>query len=95
MGFQAAPFREALSCSLDILGAEPLAETTDEEGRRVWTFPPLDRRAETDPSWASTLDTLRAPRKSKGPRNNKPRRIFVKVPLPFTGHHSRDLCQQV
>ena len=32
-------------------------------GRPVWTFPPLDRRAETDASWAATLDTLRAPRK--------------------------------
>ncbi len=62
-GFEAAPFREALSCSLEILGAESLVETVDEEGRRVWTFPPLDRRAETDPSWAATLDTLRAPRK--------------------------------
>jgi superfamily II DNA or RNA helicase len=61
-GFEPAPFRDALSCSLELLGAEPLAETTDEEGRRVWTFPPLDRRAETDPSWATTLDTLRAPR---------------------------------
>ena len=27
-------------------------------------FPPLDRRAETDASWAATLDTLRAPRKT-------------------------------
>ena len=27
-------------------------------------FPPLDRRAEADPSWAATLDTLRAPRKT-------------------------------
>ncbi len=36
---------------------------SDEHGRPVWTFPPLDRRAETDPSWAATLDTLRAPRK--------------------------------
>jgi hypothetical protein len=26
-------------------------------------FPPLDRRTGTDPSWAATLDTLRAPRK--------------------------------
>jgi len=51
------------SCSLQLLGAEPLAETTDEHGHRVWTFPPLDRRAETDPSWGATLDTLRAPRK--------------------------------
>jgi hypothetical protein len=29
----------------------------------VWIFPPLDRRAETDPSWAATLDTLRVPRR--------------------------------
>ena len=63
VGFEAAPFREALSCSLELLGAEPLVEAADEEGRRVWTFPPLDRRGETDPSWAATLDTLRAPRK--------------------------------
>jgi superfamily II DNA or RNA helicase len=62
-GFEAAPFRDALSCSLELLKAEPLAEARDAEGRSVWTFPPLDRRAETDPSWAATLDTLRAPRK--------------------------------
>ena len=62
VGFDPEPFREALSCSLELFGAEPLRETTDEEGRRLWTFPPLDRRAETDPSWAATLDTLRAPR---------------------------------
>src|SRR5207247_3319639 len=62
-GFDAAPFRDALSCSLELIGAEPLAESADEVGRRVWTFPPLDRRTGTDPSWASTLDTLRSPRK--------------------------------
>src|SRR5439155_56007 len=39
-GFEAAPFRDALSCSLELIGAEPLAETIDEAGRRVWTFPP-------------------------------------------------------
>jgi superfamily II DNA or RNA helicase/DNA-binding transcriptional regulator YiaG len=61
--FEPAPFREALSCSLELLGVEPLAETADDEGRRVWTFPSLDRRAETDASWATTLDTLRAPRR--------------------------------
>lgn len=62
-GFEAAPFRDALSCSLRILGAQPLVETTDGDGRPVWTFPPLDSRAGTDPSWAATLDTLRVPRK--------------------------------
>lgn len=63
-GFEAEPFRDALSCSLALLGAGPLQESRDEHGRRVWTFPPLDRRAGTDPSWAATLDALRAPRKS-------------------------------
>jgi superfamily II DNA or RNA helicase len=61
-GFEAAPFRDALSCSLELLGAERLAEATDDEGRPVWTFPPLGRRAQADASWAATLDSLRAPR---------------------------------
>lgn len=62
--FQSEPFKDALSCSLELLGAEPLKESTDEDGRKIYSFPPLDRRAETDPSWAATLDTLRAPRKT-------------------------------
>ena len=62
--FDAAPFRDALSCSLELLGALPLEEGEDENGRPVWSFPPLDQRAATDPSWAATLDTLRVPRKS-------------------------------
>jgi len=62
VGFEAAPFRNALSCSLELLGSGPLEEGRDEHGQPVWTFPPLDRRAGTDPSWAATLDTLRAPR---------------------------------
>ncbi len=61
--FEAAPFRDALSCSLELLGADRLEQATDDAGRPVWTFPPLDRRAETDGSWAATLDTLRTPRK--------------------------------
>jgi superfamily II DNA or RNA helicase len=61
--FEATAFRQALSCSLEILGAEPLAEMTEERGRRAYTFPRLDRRAAADPTWAATLDTLRAPRK--------------------------------
>jgi superfamily II DNA/RNA helicase len=64
VAFDPTAFRDALSCSLELLGAKPLAETTDEDGRRIWTIPPLDRRAETDVSWAATLDTLRAPRKT-------------------------------
>jgi superfamily II DNA or RNA helicase len=62
-GFESAPFQEALSCSLEILGADPLIEGKDENGRPVWTIPPLDQRVASDPSWTATLDTLRAPRK--------------------------------
>ena len=61
-GFAPEPFRNALSCSLEILGAPPLTENRDEQGNTTWTFPPLARRAATDPSWTSTLDSLRAPR---------------------------------
>ena len=61
--FDPTKFRDALSCSLELLGSGSLVENTDDEGRRTWTFPPLDRKAETDPSWAATLDTLRSPRK--------------------------------
>lgn len=63
-GFEAAPFRDALSCALELLGVEPLRQSTGEDGEPLWTFPPLDRRAETDASWAATLDTLRAPRQT-------------------------------
>jgi len=65
VAFEAEPFRDALSCSLELLGAEPLRESRDEHGRVVYEFPPLDQRAETDASWAATLDTLRAPRGTK------------------------------
>lgn len=61
-GFDAAPFRDALSSALEILGVPPLAETTDSHGRPAFAFPRLDRRSGADPSWAATLDTLRAPR---------------------------------
>ena len=64
VGFAAAPFRNAITCSLELLGAEPLTEGRDDAGNAVWAFPPLDRRAATDPSWTATLDTLRTPRKA-------------------------------
>jgi len=62
-GFEEGAFRDALSSSLELLGAEPLAADSDEEGRKVWTFPALDRKEYADPSWTATLDTLRTPRK--------------------------------
>ena len=60
--FDEQPFRDALSCSLELLGAPPLQQRQDEHGHTVWAFPPLERRAATDPSWTATLDSLRPPR---------------------------------
>ncbi len=64
VGFDPEPFRDAISCSLELLGAEPLTAERDDAGNPVWSFPALDRRAETDASWTATLDTLRSPRKA-------------------------------
>jgi len=67
VGFDASAFREALSCSLEILGAPGLQPTTDRLGNAAWSFPRLDRVAEADPSWTATLDTLRSPRRRDQP----------------------------
>ena len=61
--FEPEPFRDALSCSLEMLGAPPLTQEEDDGRSSRWTFPALDRRSGADPSWAATLDALRAPRK--------------------------------
>ena len=63
VGFAAAPFRDALSCSLQMLHTEGLREERDDDGVERWVFPPLEQLAVTDASWLSTLDTLRAPRR--------------------------------
>ena len=61
--FDATPFRDALSCSLELLGAPPLVPSADTDGNAAWRFPRLERRAATDPTWTTTLDSLRVPRK--------------------------------
>ena len=80
VNFSKAPFREAINCSLDLLGAPPLIETSN-NGQKVWKFPALEQRAASDPSWISTLDSLRVPRKidQKIPewRSNAPIRPIV------------------
>ncbi len=62
--FEAEPFRDAMSCSLELVGAAPLREDHTEDGSPIWTFPPLDAKARADASWTATLDTLRSPRKT-------------------------------
>ena len=62
--FAAEPFRDALSCSLELMGAAPLQQRRAEDGDAIWMFPPLAGKAQADASWTATLDTLRAPRKT-------------------------------
>ncbi|MDC0674428.1 DISARM system SNF2-like helicase DrmD [Nannocystis radixulma] len=67
LGLSDDHFRGALSAALELLGAEPLAPLDDsaqsDPARARWRLPALDRRAGADPSWAATLDALRAPRR--------------------------------
>ena len=56
--FDEDAFRDALSCSLEMLNMGPLREHRDAAGRVVWALPPI-----ADPRWVTTLDSLRSPRK--------------------------------
>jgi Helicase conserved C-terminal domain len=65
LGLDDHHFREAISASLEILGATPLApvdtnEACEEKSTARWTLPPLDQRS--DHTWTNTFDTLRSPR---------------------------------
>jgi SNF2 family DNA or RNA helicase len=68
LGFEDRHFRDAISASLEILEAKPLEPVLEREALANpdlarWEIPALDERLGTDPTWATTLDTLRAPRK--------------------------------
>jgi ERCC4-related helicase len=67
LGLDNEHFRETLSVSLELLGAQSLAPVdaaaavADLE-RSPWVLPALDQQAGADSTWANTLDTLRRPR---------------------------------
>lgn len=70
LGLEEEHLRGALSVSLEMLGAEALApldaqEVVKQGDKARWVIPALNERAGSDPNWASTLDTLRTPRKKK------------------------------
>ena len=46
--FSPEPFRDAMSCALELLGAAPLQEGRTEDGQPIWTFPSLAGKARTD-----------------------------------------------
>jgi SNF2 family DNA or RNA helicase len=65
IGLTEQHFRSAISSSLRLVGAEPLRPESpgnEEDGPARYVFPALDQREGADPTWADTMDTLRAPR---------------------------------
>ena len=67
LGLDDRHFRDTLSVALEIMGSEPLkpidaTAAIEDEDRSQWSVPALDQQAGADPTWATTLDTLRSPR---------------------------------
>ncbi len=63
IAFDVDNFRSAISCSLEMVGGEPLAEvSSDESGTQRFVFPAMDQRKGADPTWADTMDSLRGRR---------------------------------
>ncbi|MDV3001112.1 MAG: RNA polymerase-associated protein RapA [Chroococcopsis gigantea SAG 12.99] len=68
LGLDDQHFRDAISASLEILGVPALTPVDVKEAcnnpvTARWTIPALDQRTGADPTWSTTLDTLRTPRK--------------------------------
>jgi len=68
IGLDDRHFRDAISASLETVGGGGLTAASDAEAaadpdRARWLLPHLHERKGADPTWAATLDTLRAPRK--------------------------------
>ena len=62
-------FRSAISCALQLMHADPLkplprGDDWDKPIER-FEFPALDQRQGADPTWAETMDTLRAPAEAR------------------------------
>jgi hypothetical protein len=70
IGMSKEHFQDAISCALEMIGAPGLSTSkpADQSGPERAEFPPLDQRDGADPTWADTMDTLRAPRQ----RGQKP-----------------------
>ena len=68
IGLDEAHFRSAISCALELMGAQPLNPVDGAEGGPPrYSFPAIEQQEGADPTWADTMDTLRAPK----PRDQK------------------------
>jgi len=61
LGFDDDPFREALNCSLDLLGVSGLKQGRDGKGQPCWLLEDAEAlvSSSNDRSWEHTLDSLR------------------------------------
>ncbi len=91
IGLDEVQLRDALSCSLDLLEAEPLREAPTPAGEPTrYIFPNLQVRKGSDPTWGATLDTLRTPPEPGQPlyewrRESSLRPVIFKAPDGFDG----------
>ncbi len=90
IGLDQNQLRDALSCSLELLGAEPLKQTPAPANSPTrFVFPNLDTRHGADPTWSVTLDTLRAA-PQQGPRNFQWRKESPIRPVVFNAPEGID-----
>jgi hypothetical protein len=82
IGLENEALKDALSCSLELMGAQPLASMEKSSGIERFSFPNLAERFGTDPTWSLTLDTLRAPPEN-GARDFSWRRESAIRPVVF------------
>jgi SNF2 family DNA or RNA helicase len=62
IGLDQESLRDAISCSLEMLGVDPLIEGGQPKGEpQRFQFPDLLEKLGGDPTWTTTLDTLRKP----------------------------------
>ena len=89
-------FRSAISCALQMMHADPLKPLArgDDWDKPIdrFAFPALDQRQGADPTWAETMDTLRAPRN----RDQKPWEWRRESPIrPVVLHDTGTMDQDV
>ncbi|HMF38734.1 MAG TPA: hypothetical protein VKF17_19000, partial [Isosphaeraceae bacterium] len=89
-------FRSAISCALQMMHADPLKPLArgDDWDKPIdrFAFPALDQRRGADPTWAETIDTLRAPRN----RDRKPWEWRRDSPIrPVVFHDTGTMDQDV
>jgi hypothetical protein len=90
IGLDMEQLKDALSCSLELLGAEPLKPTGSlKDGPARFVFPNLETRHGADSTWAATLDTLRMPPED-GKRNFRWRKDSPIRPVVFAAPEGID-----